>query len=72
MSKYYIAIFCIGMIGSGCQEKEEAPVDWDRIVHLAEEESAEWAAPSEGSMLSGYTSPEELQSSENQADEFAR
>lgn len=61
MNKVNVFLFAVGLVATGCQEKEEEQVDLDRIVQLIDDQDpAEWNAPSDGAFISGYTSPEEL------------
>lgn len=73
MNKMNVFLFAIGLVATGCQEKEEEQVDLDRIVQLIDDQDpAEWNAPSDGSLISGYTSPEELPSAEADEGESLR
>jgi|GEM_PF-2768337 len=59
MNKMSVMLFAIGLVATGCQEKEEEGVDFDRIVQLIEqEESADWKMPEEADLISGHLSPE--------------
>ncbi|MCX6987638.1 MAG: hypothetical protein NT065_05740 [Chlamydiae bacterium] len=72
MNKCCLSFMYIGVLLTGCQEKEQEPVDWDRIVHVDDEQQAEWVAPDEGSILSADADLEESQNIENQTDQYAR
>lgn len=73
MNKISVFLFALGLVASGCQEKEEEQVDLDRIVQLIEDQDpAEWNAPSEGALISGHTSPEELPGAEEDNSESLR
>ncbi|NDD59018.1 MAG: hypothetical protein EBZ47_07210 [Chlamydiae bacterium] len=62
MNRLSVLLFLSSLLLSGCQDKEEEHVDWDRISQLFdEEESVEWEAPANGPYLLGQMSPEEMQ-----------
>ena len=72
MNKCCLSLMCLAILLTGCKEKEQEPVDWDRIVHVDDQQQAEWVAPDEGSILSADINTEESQNIENQTDQYAR